>query len=377
MNKNALIAFLLLFLFSCNSQKKTNSTSNVDVKIGKVKKLPPIEFENKTPKNIILMIGDGMGVSQIYAAMVRNDNYLNLERMRHIGFHKCNPAKGFITDSAAGATAFSTGKKTYNGAIGVDVDSIPQTTILETAMQQGLSTGLVATSTIVHATPASFVAHQYGRHLYENIALDIAKTDVNVLIAGGESYFTERKDKINLLEKMQKRGYEVFKTKMDYANFQGEKMIAFMAKNDPKRVKRGRGNALEKASLKAIEILNKNEKGFFLMIEGSQIDWGGHSNDSEYIISETIDFDKTLGKVLEFADQDQNTLVIVTADHETGGYAINGGNLETGEIEGAFTSDGHTAVMIPVFAYGPGAEKFMGIYENTDIYFKMKDLYGF
>jgi alkaline phosphatase len=120
----------------------------------------------------------------------------------------------------------------------------------------------------------------------------------------------------------------------------------------------------------------KQKKGFFLMVEGSQIDWGGHSNTTEYIVSEMIDFDKAIGQALDFARADGNTLVIVTADHETGGFAINKGS-KMGDIKGAFTSDYHTGTMIPVFAYGPGAEQFMGIYENTEIFHKMKHLFGF
>jgi alkaline phosphatase len=118
------------------------------------------------------------------------------------------------------------------------------------------------------------------------------------------------------------------------------------------------------------------DRGFFLMIEGSQIDWGGHANDSEYIISEMLEFDRAIGEVLDFAQRDGETLVIVTADHETGGYAINNGS-SMGNIQGAFTSDYHTADLIPVFAYGPGAERFGGIYENTAIFDKMKLLYNF
>jgi alkaline phosphatase len=131
------------------------------------------------------------------------------------------------------------------------------------------------------------------------------------------------------------------------------------------------------STVKTIEILKKNTNGFFLMIEGSQIDWGGHKRNTTYIVNEMLDFDRTVGKVLEFAKADGNTLVIVTADHETGGMSINKGDIEKGEVKAEYTSFGHTGVMVPVFAFGPGAEDFCGIYENTEIFYKMVKAFGF
>ena len=140
----------------------------------------------------------------------------------------------------------------------------------------------------------------------------------------------------------------------------------------------GRQDFEEKALEKALKILSQNKKGFFLMVEGSHIDWGGHDNDAEYIKQEVIDFDHVIGKALDFAMRDKNTLVIVTADHETGGFALTGKNIfktdNYGVIAPKFTSAGHSATMIPVFAYGVGAEEFTGIYENTEIFWKMKKL---
>jgi len=134
---------------------------------------------------------------------------------------------------------------------------------------------------------------------------------------------------------------------------------------------------LPDATVTAMKILNNNKKGFFLMVEGSQIDWGGHDNDTEYIVEEVIDFDHAVAKALEFAKNDGKTLVVVTADHECGGFGLNGGNFENGTVEGAFTTDGHTGVMVPVFAFGPGAEEFIGIYENTALFDKFLQAYGF
>ncbi|MGB3799901.1 MAG: alkaline phosphatase [Lewinella sp.] len=334
------------------------------------------------PKNIVLMIGDGMGISQITAGLYSNNNRLNLERFSVIGLHKSYSGDNLITDSAAGATAFASGVKTYNGAIGVDLDTLPVPTILEMADAAGMPTGLVATSSIVHATPASFYAHARFRQNYEEIAADLLQTDIDLFIGGGVKFFERREsDTRNLSDELRELGRDVqsfVDTDIKDLNVDRAKTMAYYtADGEPLPVSQGR-NYLVNASELAVEFLNDRDtedNGFFLMIEGSQIDWGGHSNDSDYIISEMIEFDEAIGAVLNFAQQDGETLVIVTADHETGGYAIQNGSA-LGQIEGAFTSDYHTADLIPVFAFGPGAERFSGIYENTAIFDKMVQLYG-
>ena len=335
------------------------------------------------PKNIILMIGDGMGITQISAGLYSNSNHLNLERFPVIGLHKSYSGDNLITDSAAGATAFSAGVKTYNGAIGVDIDSMPVTTILEMAEAAGMPTGLVATSSIVHATPASFYAHANHRQNYEEIAADLMNTDIDLFIGGGEKFFERREmDTRDLSAELRTRGNDVqsfVNTDIKDLKVDRSKNLAYYtADGEPLPFSQGR-NYLVDASKLAVEFLHDRDtedKGFFLMIEGSQIDWGGHSNDSGYIISEVLEFDQAIGEVLNFAQRNGETLVIVTADHETGGYAIQNGSA-LNDIHGAFTTDYHTADLIPVFAYGPGAERFSGIFENTAIFDKMKLLYGF
>ncbi len=161
------------------------------------------------PKNIIFMIGDGMGLTQITAGLIAQRDALNLERCAVIGLSKTNSGDNLITDSAAGATAFSTGQKTYNGAIGVDMDTLPLTTILEMAEGKGLATGLVATSSVTHATPASFISHQKSRMMDEEIALDFLKTDIDVFIGGGKKFFEQRTDHQNLLDQLRSNGYTV------------------------------------------------------------------------------------------------------------------------------------------------------------------------
>lgn len=333
------------------------------------------------PRNVVLMIGDGMGLAQITAALYSNDNRLALEAFPIVGFHKSYAANDLVTDSAAGATAFSCGVKTYTGAIGVTRDTLPCKTILEEAEERGLATGLVATSTIVHATPAAFAAHASIRYSYEEIAADFMKLEIDLLIGGGKRYFDRRdEDDRNLYEELKNRGYFVsdyFKEPLDQIYFSTKRNIVyFTADTQPPAASLGR-RYLPYASNQAVRFLNgKTEKGFFLLIEGSQIDWGGHSRNSEIVITEMLDFDKAIKEVYDFARRDGNTLIIVTADHETGGLAINPGS-ELNNLNLAFTSNYHTASLIPVFAYGPGAEQFSGIYENTAINHKIRQLLGF
>ncbi|UTA67691.1 alkaline phosphatase [Emticicia sp. 21SJ11W-3] len=332
--------------------------------------------KNQYPKNIIFLIGDGMGTAQIYSGIVSAKGPLNIERSKVIGFHKNHSADNFITDSAAGATAFSTGQKTYNGAIGVDADKNPLPTILEIAEQKGLATGLVATCAIVDATPSSFIAHQPSRKMSEEIAADFLKTDIDLFIGGGRKYFNQRKDGRNLLDELKSKNYQVAQSIDEVAKVKSGKLAGLIAEGDPVKISEGRGDQLLVSTQTALNILKQNKKGFFLMVEGSQIDWGGHANDTQYIVNEMLDFDKAIGEAFDFADKDGNTLVIITADHETGGFSLNGLSKD-GKVEGKFTTGGHTAVMIPVFAYGKGAEMFAGFYKNNDIFDKLKKAFNF
>ncbi|MBK7231134.1 MAG: alkaline phosphatase [Saprospiraceae bacterium] len=337
---------------------------------------------NKVAKNIILLIGDGMGISQISAAMYMSNQKLHLERFKEIGIHKPQAIDNLIIDSASGATAFSIGRKTNNGYIGIDENHEKYETILEEASKKGYMTGMVVTSTIVHATPAAFAAHQTSRNSYEAIALDICNSSCNLLIGGGKKYFDRRTtDSLNLSQILISKGYVVtdyFENDLRQYQFPiVKKLCYFTADGDPLPINQGRDH-LAKVSTQSIEFLNriKPSNGFFLMIEGSQIDWGGHANETDYVVSEMLDFDKAIGAALDFAEKDKNTLVIVTGDHETGGLAINPGS-RMGSLLTSYSSKDHSADLIPVFAYGPGAENFKGIYENTAIYYKMrKFLFG-
>jgi alkaline phosphatase len=379
-NLNFFLIIAFIFIVSETMYAQVPATQTViNQNFHEIKQLPTTRKSNKKkPKNVILMIGDGMGTTQMYAAMSANKGKLNVELCPMTGFHKTYSDEDYITDSAAGATAFSIGKKTYNAAIGVDKDTLPQKTILEIAEEKGLATGLVATSSITHATPASFIAHQKHRKMHEAIAADFLKTDIDIFIGGGRSFFQNRKiDNRNLVAELQAKGYEVITDSIEkIVKSNKTKIAALLAEDGMPKISEGRKDMLLQSSLKAIDVLKRNKKGFFLMIEGSQIDWGGHDNNLQYVIEENLDFDKVIGEVLAFAAQDGETLVIITADHETGGLALTGGNLAQGKVEGRFSTDYHTGVMVPVYAFGVGAEQFSGIYENTAIYDKMIKLLG-
>lgn len=330
------------------------------------------------PKNIILLIGDGMGLSQITAGLYANDNKLHLEKFPVTGMMKTHSSSHLITDSAAGATAFSCGEKTYNGAIGMTKNRKPCKTILEQAKAMGLATGLVATSSITHATPAAFIAHVTDRSFTEEIATFFLKTELDFMVGGGLRFFNQRKtDKRNLYTEIKAKGYQwstyqdnnLEETRPDPTHPFGW----FSADEEPGSATIGR-DYLPLASKMAVDYLDKRaEKGFFLMVEGSQIDWACHANDGQRMIDEMLDFDRAIGEILRFAEADGNTLVILTADHETGGVALEQG-AGVKVLEYDFTTSHHTGTMVPVFAFGPGAELFNGVMDNTEIYWKMARL---
>ena len=324
-------------------------------------------------KNIILFIGDGMGPAQVFAAMTANNGTLNMTTLKYTGFSKTNSGSHYVTDSSAGSTAIATGKKTYNHAIGVGMNSLPLKTILELAEDKGLSTGIVATAAITDATPASFIAHRIERSNYEEIALDFLNTDIDIFIGGGKDHFEKRKDSRNLLRELEQKGYQISNSLNEPIT--KSKAAVFTAALDNPEAD-GRKNMLPFATQKALELLSKNKNGFFLMVEGSQIDWGCHNNNLHMVIEETLDMDRAVAVALEFAEKNGDTLVIVTADHECGGLAVTKGSLDKGLVGAEFTSCNHTAAMVPVFATGPGAEKFTGVYENTALFDKMTAALG-
>lgn len=343
---------------------------------GEVYKVKQYKEPNKIskPKNVIFMIGDGMGVAQIYAGLTANQGHLFLMNFKNIGFQTTFSFNKYVTDSGASGTALATGTKTYNGAIGVDQDTVLFENIREKCEKLGKATGVVSTSAITHATPASFVAHQSSRGMYEAIAEDFLESNINVFIGGGYKHFTEREDGRDLTVALKSKDYQVLTNMDEIEKVKKGKLAGLVAPEHAPKVMDGRDDMLENATTTALNILDNDPDGFFIMIEGSQIDWACHQHNTTYIVTEMLDFDKAIGKALEFAVKDKETLIIVTADHETGGFAINGGDMEIGKVVGGFSTGGHTGVMVPVFAFGPGAENFRGIYDNTDIPKKIMEL---
>jgi alkaline phosphatase len=336
-------------------------------------KIFPENHKGKKPKNVVLFIADGMSLPHMHAALTANRGRLFLENFKHMGFLKTHSAENYITDSAAGGTALATGQKTYNAAIAVDMDKKPLKTILQEASEKGLATGLVSTSAITHATPASFIANQPHRNMYEEIAADFLKTDIDVFIGGGYNHFTKRKDGRNLVDELKAKGYRVEQDINTIKNIHAGKLAGLTTdEHEPRMAERG--DMLPVATNTALNILSNNKKGFFLMVEGSQVDWGGHAGSTIYVVEDMLDLDRTVGMALEFASRNRETLVVVTSDHETGGMTILDGNYETGMVKGAFSTGGHTGIMVPVMAWGPGAAEFTGIMDNTEVYTKIRKL---
>ncbi len=338
-----------------------------------VPKTPPPAPPAERPKNIVLLIGDGMAAAQATAGMIWAGKKSCFERFPVVGFHKSHSSDDLITDSAAGATAFACGCKTTNGTIGQYPDGRPCRTILEQLDSLGWATGMVVTCSATHATPACFIAHQDIRAFTELIALDYLRTPLDCFIGGGEEYFNARLDGLNLEDSLRRRGYAIFRTE----NFKKlplggqQPFLDFISEHEPATASAGR-RYLPDAAQAAIQFLkNRSPKGYFLMIEGSQIDWACHANDREYLQSEMLDFNRTVNQVLDLAAADGETLVIVTGDHDCGGLSLNEGLPKSSTVRPTFATKLHTGVLVPVYAFGPQAGLFSGIYQNTAIHDKM------
>lgn len=212
--------------------------------------------------------------------------------------------------------------------------------------------------------------------MQEEIAAQLPESPIDFFAGAGNDFFFKRKDNADLAAAFSKNRFIVDTVSLKKPqNFDLHKKYGYLlAPNHMPKMSEGRGNFLSDATRLGVDYLSKNEQGFFLMVEGSQIDWGGHANDSDYIVQEVKDFGKVIGEVLDFAEKDGNTLVVVTADHETGGYTLASENGNYNKIKGSFSTGGHSATLIPVFAYGPGSENFQGIYENNLIYHKIIQL---
>ena len=356
------------------------------------------------PKHIVLIIGDGTGLAQWSAYNAKRTKDINsmdsaavvFTDFPVIGFCLTSSADAFITDSGAGATALATGKKANNYMIGMAADSSKPITISEIAHLQGKSTGIAVTCELTHATPASFFAHQPSRKLMNEIGADFitgmsphdlaelqerngqtdvgsqfVKGSIDVALGGGRNYFDTNALKNN--------GYAIGTgyNAMKQLQNQGRRVVFYDDQPFPPKAHEGRnkeGMYLADASESVLTTMFLNPKGSFTMIEGSQVDWAGHENDSTYLMAEMEDFDVAIRRVIAMAKANKNTLVIVTADHETGGLSLTDWDKARSQPAMHFSTRQHTGIPVPVFAYGPGAELFSGAYQNTAIFTKIQDL---
>lgn len=355
-------------------------------------------------KNVIYLIGDGMGFGAVSSLLLTEEEPTGFEMNPVIGLNETCSANNYVTDSPAGGTALATGTRTCNGFLGVDPDSVQLESILKKAQKMGKKTGIVVNTTLTEATPASFYAGVTSRKDSYKIAEQFTESGVDVAIGAGLTAFTRRPDSVDMTAVLIEKGYDVYLDWNQVINTESEKFVGILEMSDVHRRNQTRtisaGAAdgaeiclaakmaafadnedttrfsepteyLHKACTKAIEQLEKNApKGFFLVVESAIIDGYGHNNDSEGMIQEMKEFDKTLKTLIAYVNEHPNTLLVVTADHETGGTGVAYKSYPINQPEGLkinFSTKGHTGTVVPIFAYGAGAENFAGIYQNKDL----------
>lgn len=309
---------------------------------------------------LFLLIGDGNGLAQISAGLLANGGQLSLAQMRNMGLVKTQAADDFTTDSAAGATAMATGQKANNRALGLNSkgDSIPNLPYFLNL--KGFKTGLLTNDELTGATPAAFFAHHVERDSVRAIARYLPTSAIDLAIGGGGRHFQK--------DKLAKAGFELVTNITEIAATQSAKVVYFESEVGIPSMESGRGDFLSKAMGQSILFFEKRKTPFFMMVEAAKIDSGGHSNSPSTIVTELLDFDRVIGELLRYADAHPGTLVLVTADHETGGVTLPQGNVDKREVELGFHSDDHTGIMVPIFAYGARSGEFRGVYSNTEIF---------
>ena len=355
-------------------------------------------------KNVIYLIGDGMGFGAVSSLFLTEEEPTGFEMASPvIGLSETCSANNYVTDSAAGGTALATGTRTNNGYVGADPDGNQLTSVLRKAQTYGMKTGIVVNTTLTEATPGAFYGGVTSRKMVYDIAKQFTESEVDVAIGGGLDHFVGRPDSLDLTATLIEKGYDVYLNWETVLETESDKFVGILPLYDLHRREENNGEAsaaegqevclaaqmaalnedttrehlseptvyLEKATTKALEVLSRNNKdGFFLMIESAIIDGYGHNNDGEGMIVEMQEFNCTLRKMIEYVNQHPETLLVVTADHETGGTGVyyNGhtpGN--EGPLRLKFSTSGHTGTVVPIFAYGAGAENFAGVMKNTDI----------
>lgn len=355
-----------------------------------------IPIKNK-PKNIILLISDGMSLTQVstYRLLKGGPNErIAVDKFPVSGIVLTHSENAIVTDSASSATAFSTGRKTNNGALGLDEDNKILENFTEIIDRYGYVSSLISTSEITHATPAAYASHVDLRWKTDEISLQMMESNVMTILGGGRHFFLpedlggKRSDGLNLLEQMESSRTVMTEKKeldsFDYSNL--GKVVGLFADEALRDKEKPENHVFEPSSSEMLNFaINRSEKfnengckGFFIMLEGSQVDWAGHANDLNYLKREMQDFDEAVELALDYATQNPDTLVIATADHETGGLLIESSSptdYTAPEVKFSFNTGigygSHTGVPVPVYAYGPGSENFTGTLDNTDIFYAM------
>ena len=355
-----------------------------------------IPIKNK-PKNIILLISDGMSLTQVstYRLLKGGPNErIAVDKFPVSGIVLTHSENAIVTDSASSATAFSTGRKTNNGALGLDEDNKILENFTEIIDRYGYVSSLISTSEITHATPAAYASHVDLRWKTDEISLQMMESKVMTILGGGRHFFLpedlggKRSDGLNLLEQMESSRM-VMTEKKELHSFDHSdlgKVVGLFADEALRDKEKPENHVFEPSSSEMLNFaINRSEKfnengckGFFIMLEGSQVDWAGHANDLNYLKREMQDFDEAVELALDYAIQNPDTLVIATADHETGGLLIESSSptdYTAPEVKFSFNTGigygSHTGVPVPVYAYGPGSENFTGTLDNTDIFYAM------
>jgi alkaline phosphatase len=319
-------------------------------------------------RNVIFLIGDGMGLEQASCGWVLNHGKLNLDNMSVVGLSRTYSLSDLITDSAAGGTALAVGQKTANNRVAVDIDGNPLNSMFVKAQEAGKKTGVVVTCHLADATPADFCCHSDHRYKSDEVVAGYATSGVDFIAGGGRDFFgKKRKDGRNIDDEMGTKGYAVVYD--ETALMEAHLPILALLAEDNLPVALERGDLFRHMVAKGIDELSSQsvDKGFVMMIEGSSIDDWLHENRIDRAMEELLDFDRTLGDVLKWAAADGHTLVVVTADHATGALTLQDGDLAEGRIGVAFGNDSHNGIAVPYYVWGPGRDQFHGSMENSEL----------
>lgn len=331
-----------------------------------------VDGAHQKVENIILLIGDGNGLAQISSGMYANGNSLNMTNLKSLGLLKTQSSDDFTTDSASGGTALATGNKTHNRGISMNSEGVKFKSLTVHLSELQFSTGIITTDNITGATPSAFYAHQKDRDNIQAISMDLSKSPLDLFIGAGKNDFLRYQN--HALDSLITNGFLIAQSLNQVKGILDHRVGYFASHHGLPSVNKGREGFLKKSLEVALSNFSSRNKPFFLMVENGHIDNNGHSNHAQNIVDEVIDFDQAVAVALNFAQTNQNTLVLITADHETSGLSIPQGNIEKQEVELEFTSDDHTGIMVPIFAYGPHSLEFSGVYENTEVFHKIMKL---